>query len=93
MDVQHSAPDQSFTISLDGHIGELTYSTPRDGVIDFQHTWVDEALRGRHVGDVLAAAGLAFARAERLRFRTTCPFMAAYVKRHPEWENMRDPTA
>ncbi|MBC7449361.1 MAG: N-acetyltransferase [Hymenobacteraceae bacterium] len=90
MDVKHTATEQAFTVSVDGHDGELTYARPADGVVDFQHTWVDEALRGRHVGDALAEAALEFAKKEGLRIRTSCSFVAAYVKRHPEWEQLRD---
>ncbi len=89
MTIHHSPQDQAFTVTLEGHDGELTYALPSEGVIDFQHTWVDEALRGRHVGDALASAALEYAKAEGLHILTSCPFVAAYVKRHPEWEALR----
>ena len=93
MDIQHAAAEQAFTTSIEGHQGKLTYARPDDATIDFQHTWVDEALRGRHVGDALAEAGLAFASAQGLRIVTSCSFIAAYVQRHPEWEHLRAQTA
>lgn len=93
MQVHHSTADQSFTVSVEDHDGELTYARPAPGVVDFQHTWVDEALRGRRVGDALAEAALAWAETEGLRIRTTCSFMRTYVQRHPQWEKLRDEAA
>ncbi len=82
MPVQHDATNQEFTTTQDGHEGELAYSRPADGLIDFTHTFVDEALRGRGVADELARAALAYAREEHLKVKTSCTFMAGFVKRH-----------
>jgi uncharacterized protein len=89
MTIHHSKADQAFTVSVNGHDGELTYALPKPGVIDFQHTWVDEALRGQHVGDALAVAALTYAKEEGWQILTSCPFVNAYVTRHPEWETLR----
>jgi predicted GNAT family acetyltransferase len=82
MPIQHDAANQEFTTSRNGHDGELAYARPSEGVIDFTHTFVDEALRGQGVADELARAALAFARQEHLKVKTTCTFMAGFVKRH-----------
>ena len=82
MPIQHDADNQEFTTTRDGHGAELAYSRPAEGVIDFTHTFVDEALRGQGVADELARTGLAFARAEHLKVRTSCSFMASFVQRH-----------
>ncbi|RYJ06062.1 MAG: hypothetical protein EON52_08315, partial [Actinomycetales bacterium] len=52
---------------------------PAEGVIDFTHTFVDEALRGQGVADELARAALAFARAQHLKVKTSCTFMKGFV--------------
>ncbi len=93
MDIHHNLVEQAFQITLDGHDGELTYARPRPDLLDFQHTWVDPALRGRGVADALAHAALTYARHEGAYIRTTCVFMASYVKRHPEWEALREKAA
>ena len=82
MFIKHDTADQQFTTTRDGHEAELAYSCPTEGIIDFTHTFVDEALRGQGLGDDLARAGLAFARENHLRVKTTCTFMAGFVKRH-----------
>ena len=82
MSIQHNAADQEFITSRAGHTGELAYARPAEGIIDFTHTFVDEALRGQGVADELACAALAFARNNHLKVKTTCTFMAGFVQRH-----------
>jgi len=55
------------------------------GRITFLHTLVPEALRGRGLAQRLARAGLEHAKAEGLRVVPLCPFVRAYVERHPEY--------
>ena len=82
MTIEHDTANQEFKASEDGHPAELAYARPAPGVIDFTHTYVDAALRGRGLADELARAGLAYARQEKLRVKTSCTFMKAFVERH-----------
>ena len=82
MSIQHDPSNQEFTTTRDGHAAELAYARPADDVIDFTHTFVDEALRGQGLADELARTGLAFAREQKLKVKTTCTFMAGFVKKH-----------
>lgn len=82
MPIQHDATKQEFTTTRDGHTAELAYARPSDDVIDFTHTFVEEALRGQGLADELARTALAYAREQKLRVKTTCTFMASFVKRH-----------
>jgi hypothetical protein len=82
MAIRHNAEEQEFTTTRHGYEAELTYTQPADGVIDFTHTFVDEGLRGQGVADELARAGLTFAREKHLKVKTSCSFMASFVKRH-----------
>ena len=82
MSIRHDSAAHRFTTRQDGHSGELAYELPTTSVIDFVHTYVDEALRGRGVADELARAGLAYARQQHLKVRTSCEFMAAFVGQH-----------
>lgn len=89
MAVQHDTASQEFTLAKDGHTGELAYALPADGIIDFTHTFVEEALRGQGVADELARAALAYARQEKLKVKTTCTFMAGFVQRyHDEYADI-----
>ena len=61
--------------------------------MDFTHTFVDEELRGQGVGEALARAGLQYARQHQLQVRTSCKFMAAFVRQHPEYQELLDTNA
>ena len=82
MAIQHDTTNQEFTTTRDGHTAELAYARPSDDVIDFTHTFVDEALRGQGLADELARAALAFAREQKLKVKTSCTFVAGFVKKH-----------
>ncbi len=55
-----------------------------DGQMAITHTEVLPACEGRGLGGRLVAAVLADARRRGLRVLPLCPFVAAYVRRHPE---------
>ncbi|MFD1469479.1 GNAT family N-acetyltransferase [Hymenobacter caeli] len=82
MPIHHDSAAHRFTTARAGHTGELVYELPAANIIDFVHTFVDEALRGQGVADELARAALAYARAQHLKARTSCEFMAGFVQRH-----------
>ena len=82
MPIQHDATNQEFSTTRDGHSAELAYARPSDDVIDFTHTFVDEALRGQGLADELARTALDYARKQKLKVKTSCTFMAGFVKKH-----------
>ncbi|WBA42301.1 GNAT family N-acetyltransferase [Hymenobacter canadensis] len=88
VNIEHHTQDQEFIATIGGHTGELAYSTPAEDVVDFTHTFVDEELRGQGVGEALAHAGLQYARQHQLRVRTSCKFMAAFVRQHSEYQDL-----
>jgi len=89
MAITHNSADQEFTTVRHGYQAELAYARPADDLIDFTHTFVDEGLRGQGVAEELARAGLDFARKEHLKVKTSCVFMAGFVKRHrAEYEDI-----
>jgi predicted GNAT family acetyltransferase len=63
----------------------------RDGAIILPHTVVPEAFAGRGVGGQLARAALGYAREQGLEVVPTCPFIAAYITKHPEWHDIVQP--
>jgi predicted GNAT family acetyltransferase len=82
MHIEHRPNEQAFYLTEEGYEGELAYAKPANDLVDFQHTFVDEELRGRGIADKLAHRALEWARKENLRVRTSCPYMANFVERH-----------
>ncbi|MEO5711469.1 MAG: GNAT family N-acetyltransferase [Nocardioidaceae bacterium] len=61
----------------------------RDGdVVVFTHTEVDDAQEGKGVGSRLVRGALDDVRAAGLTLRPLCPFVKAYVDRHPEYAGL-----
>lgn len=85
--ITHNEAESRFEIHLDGHLAELDYRLRRNRIV-FIHTGVPEALEGRGVGSALARHGLTFARAGGLRVVPYCPFVRAYIERHPEYQDL-----
>ena len=86
--VKHSPEDQEFTVDIDGQGGELAYSLPRENVIDFAHTYVDEDLRNQGIANELIQAGLQYAQDNNFKVIASCPAVSAYIRRHAEWQKL-----
>ena len=88
MDIQikHDQEGQEFVTELEGDQAELAYAMPQDNIIDFQHTFVPEDFRGEGVANQLIEAGLKFAEAQKYQVIASCPAVAAYVRRHPQYQ-------
>ena len=71
-----------FEVTVAGHTAVLNYErTPQSLVL--VHTEVPEALRGQHFGDALAKTAIDWAHAEGLRVVAVCPFVRAFLRKHP----------
>ena len=58
------------------------------GVITFTHTEVPNELSGRGVGSALARGALDIVRAEGLKVVAQCPFISAFMGKHPEFNDL-----
>lgn len=84
-------PDQSrFVATVDGQDAVLEYTMdgPR---MQIHHTGVPDELEGQGVGSRLARHALEAARDRGLTVWPDCPFVAAYIRRHPEYLELVDP--
>ena len=76
-----------FELDADGHVAFSNYR--REGnILTVLHTEVPAALNGRGIGSALARGLLDIARAQGLKIRPLCPFVAAYIARHPEYADL-----
>lgn len=53
-----------------------------------QHTIVPEEMEGKGIGSALVKHALEYARHEHLYVKPTCPFIRAYIDRHPEYKDL-----
>jgi uncharacterized protein len=77
-----------YELRLSGRLVGLAAYRRRDGRIAFTHTEVEESWEGRGFGSRLAATALDDARRQGLDVVPLCPFIARYIERHPEYEQL-----
>jgi predicted GNAT family acetyltransferase len=76
-----------FELEVEGHLAIAAYRKA-DDVVTFVHTEVPDAIAGRGVGSELARGALELVRARGERIVARCSFIAAYVRRHPEFSDL-----
>ena len=59
-----------------------------DGVVAMTHAEVQSDLRNQGLGERMVHDALEDARGRGAQVRPLCPFVAAYVRRHPEYEDV-----
>jgi len=83
--VVNNVSDGRFELSEGGELASLRYMM-RDGKLYLIHTEVPKALEGRGYASALARTALEYAKREHLQVVPWCPFVRAYLRRHPETE-------
>jgi predicted GNAT family acetyltransferase len=82
--VQDNPDEQRYELLVDGSLlGSLQYR-PRPGAVALIHTEVSPSLEGRGLGARLVAGALDDIRARGLQVVPICPFVRAYIRRHPD---------
>ena len=68
-------------------ISKLDYRLGRNRIA-LVHTEVPEELQGQGIGSDLVRTALEHAREKELTVLPYCPFVAAYLERHPEFNDL-----
>jgi predicted GNAT family acetyltransferase len=66
----------------------VSYYTLAGGVMTFTHTEVPLQARGGGIASRLIAGALEAARARGLKIVVRCPFVGAYLAKHPEFNDL-----
>jgi uncharacterized protein len=85
--VRNNTELQRFELDAGGHTA-VAYYQLSPGVITFTHTEVPQELSGRGIGSALARGALEIVRAQGLKVIAKCPFISAYVGKHPEFNDL-----
>ncbi|EFC85189.1 GNAT family N-acetyltransferase [Parafrankia sp. EUN1f] len=87
--VVDNAPASRFEARTEtGEVAGFATYTRTKSAVTFVHTVVDPAFKGTGVGSTLAAAALDAVRAEGLAVVPRCPFIRAFIDRHPEYADL-----
>ena len=88
MSVVDNPARSRFELALEGGTAFATYRRAGD-VLIIPHTEVPPELEGHGYGLALVKGVLELARAQGLKVRPACPFVTDYMRRHPEYEDVR----
>jgi predicted GNAT family acetyltransferase len=69
-------------------MAELRYLVRGGDTLVLIHTEVPPALQGRGIAGLLARAALEWARARGLKVVPKCPYVRAFIERHPEFQDL-----
>jgi hypothetical protein len=90
-DVVDNQAAHRFEISLEGETAFAEYSLVEHGII-LPHTVVPEAFEGKGIASRLARYAMQYARDRGLKIIPLCPFMTAYMTKHPETHDLVHPS-
>ncbi len=76
-----------FEMPVEGHTAFVTYRRSGD-TIALNHAEVPRALEGRGIGSKLVRATLDQVRSEGLKVNPRCSFVAAFIKRNAEYQDL-----
>ena len=79
--------DKQFEMVVDGHKAFIQFNELSDRIA-LVHTEVPEELGGKGVGTALVEKTLNFIKESGKALMPYCPFVFAYIKRHPEWKSI-----
>lgn len=85
--ITHRPELNTFEAIVDGHRCVADYRL--DGkIVHMTHTFVHPALEGRGIAAQLVQAALQWARTEGLKVDPVCSYVAIYLRRHAEWQDL-----
>jgi uncharacterized protein len=88
IEITNNEKESRFEASALEGLAFLRYQVLHDGTFVLIHTEVPPALAGRGLASRLARTGLDLARARGVRVVLKCPFVAEFIARHPEYQDL-----
>ena len=88
--IENNQADQCWEAHVDQQLAVAEYRR-RGNTIFFIHTDVPHELEGQGVASKLVKTALDEARAQRLAVVPFCPFVAGYIRRHPDYKALVHP--
>jgi predicted GNAT family acetyltransferase len=85
VEVVNNQAKRRFEVVAAGYLARIEYIPDRHHIV-YTHTIVPDEISGQGVGSKLAHHVLDYARDNDLKVIPQCPFVAAYIERHPEYK-------
>jgi uncharacterized protein len=87
--IRHEAESRRFVADVGGESAYITYRQLDGRMLELDHTYVPREFRGSGIASQLTVRALEYARERGCRVVPSCPFVAAYIERHPEYRELR----
>jgi hypothetical protein len=87
MQVIHNRAVNRFEMAIADQHAVVNYQMVGADIYNLYYAGVPAELEGRGFGSCLVQGTLEQIKAEGKRFIPTCPFIAAFVRRHPEYQD------
>ena len=84
LEVIHNPAENRFEIRLDGQFAKLDYVEDGDSIV-MTHVGVPMEFRGHGIAAIITKAGLDYAKVKSLRVIPMCSYVAAYLRRNPQY--------
>lgn len=78
---------KQYEFRIGDEVARIEYIKTKQKVF-LTHTEVPASLTGKGVGSALIKAALEDIKQKDMVLVPLCPFVAAYIKRHPEWKTL-----
>jgi uncharacterized protein len=88
--VRNNPEDGQYEAEVDGGLALAAYQL-RGDTITFTHTEVPEELEGLGIAGQVVRFALDDARARGLKVVPRCPYVAGFIRRHPEYQDLVAP--
>ena len=86
-DVRHNPDRSRFETEVDNHECVLDYAL-KDGVVSMNRVYVPPPLEGRGIAGVITRYALDYSRDQGWKVIPNCPYVAAWIKRHPDYQDL-----
>jgi uncharacterized protein len=87
--INHQPEARRFVADVGGKTAYITYRELDGPLLELDHTYVPREFRGGGIASQLTVRALEYARERGWRVVPSCPFVAAYMERHPEYGDLR----
>ena len=82
-----NAEAKQYEYHIDGVIAKIEYIKAKNKIY-LTHTEVPKELEGKGVASSVVNGAVSEVEQKGLTLVPMCPFVAAYIKRHPEWKKL-----
>lgn len=86
--VTHHPEENRYEIEVDGILAGFTEALEDGDVVTFPHTKVFEQFEGQGLASELVTGALDDIRVRGKRIVATCPYVARFVDKHPDYKDL-----